>query len=148
MEIYQDNVRIAFHKRDRRRNGYTTMAEHMPSQHRYYAEWNPQRFLGMAEQRGLHVRKLVKEILDASRYPEQAFRACDGVIHLSGKFGHSRLNRACERALKFGAHSYRSVKNILEMGLDQIDEDEPGLAALPGHDNVRGSKYYDGGGEA
>lgn len=145
VEIYQDNVRIAFHKRDYRRNGYTTAPEHMPSHHRHYAEWNPERFLQAAERRGLHVRRLVKMILEASRHPEQAFKTCDGVIHLSRKFGDSRLNRACERALKFGALSYRAVKNILESGLDQVDEEEPGLSVMPNHENIRGGEYYDEG---
>ena len=42
VEIYHDNIRIAFHKRDRKPNGYTTLDEHMPPHHRFYDDWSPQ----------------------------------------------------------------------------------------------------------
>jgi hypothetical protein len=36
------------------------------------------------------------------------------------------------------------VKNILEKGLDRITEDDESIiqAAIPFHENIRGSKYY------
>lgn len=37
VEIYHDNIRIAFHGRNRRRGGYTTIKDHMPSAHKFYA---------------------------------------------------------------------------------------------------------------
>jgi Mu transposase, C-terminal domain len=41
--IYYDNVRVVEHCRDRTPNGYTTLAEHMPASHRWYAEWSADR---------------------------------------------------------------------------------------------------------
>ena len=47
-----DNVRVTQHRRDRTPNGYTTLAEHMPPAHRWYAEWCPEKFLGWAHSMG------------------------------------------------------------------------------------------------
>ena len=41
------------------------------------------------------------------------------MIRLSDKYGRSRLEAACARALSFGAPQYRTVKQILSQGLDQ-----------------------------
>ena len=45
VSIYYDNVRLAEYRRDRRPGGYTTLPDHMPPQHRWYAEWSPERFV-------------------------------------------------------------------------------------------------------
>jgi len=41
LEIYHKSIRIASHQREKER-GYTTLKEHMPSQHRFYAEQSPE----------------------------------------------------------------------------------------------------------
>ena len=45
VSIYYDNVRAAEYPSDRRPGGYTTLPDHMPPQHRWYAEWSPERFV-------------------------------------------------------------------------------------------------------
>jgi len=45
VEDYYQNKRIASHKRDYSLNKYTTDKKHMPSHHKFYAEWSPQRFI-------------------------------------------------------------------------------------------------------
>jgi hypothetical protein len=54
------------------------------------------------------------------------------------------LNKACARALRFGTYSYTRIRNILAQGLEE--EGQPQLqlavAALPEHENLRGSDYY------
>jgi hypothetical protein len=42
-----------------------------------------------------------------------------GILRLEEKYGSRRLNAACKRALNFGDAGYRTIKNILEKGLDQ-----------------------------
>ena len=46
-------------------------------------------------------------------------RAAQGVIGLSKKYGPTRLEAACLRALAFDDPRYRTVKTILKKGLDQ-----------------------------
>ncbi len=45
-------------------------------------------------------------------------RAAQGVLHLRKKYGARRLEAICRRALAFENIRYRTVKNILEKGLE------------------------------
>jgi hypothetical protein len=54
-------------------------------------------------------------------------------LGLRKKYGARRLEAACRRALAFENIRYRTVKNILEKGLDQgpLDERDDGQLELP-----------------
>jgi len=142
VEIYHNNVRIAFHKRVRIRNKYTTISEHMPPNHRYYNDWSPDKMIEWADKKGSFVRELVEKLLEKRTHPEQSYKVCLGVINLSKKYGEGRVDRACKRALDFHYYSYKAVKNILEKGLDKIEELQLVHQKLPDHQNIRGSEYY------
>jgi transposase len=142
VEIYHNNIRIAFHGRDRKRGGYTTIGEHMPSNHQFYAEWSPERIIGWAAKIGEEVKEITAKLLSSRDHPEQAYRACLGIINLAKKYGNSRVNKACARALAYELYKYKAVKNILEKGLDNVEEEPEGSASLPLHDNIRGANYY------
>jgi hypothetical protein len=47
-------------------------------------------------------------------------RAAQGIIGLAKKYGPVRLENACIRTLHFDNVRYKSVKNILSQGLDQL----------------------------
>lgn len=141
VDIYYKNMRIAFHKRDRTVNGYTTIKEHMPAHHRFYAEWNPERFIKWGERIGNSVKIMVEKVLGSREFPEQAYKVCLGILNLSKKYGNQRLNQACKRAVEFNYYSYKAVKNILEKGLDKIKE-ETVVLELPLHNNIRGNQYF------
>jgi len=142
VEIYRNNIRIAFHKRVRTRNKYTTIPEHMPHNHRFYNDWSPEKMIEWAEQKGSFIRELVEKLLEKRTHPEQSYKVCLGVINLSKKYGEGRVDRACKRALDFHYYSYKAVKNILEKGLDKIEELQLAHQKLPEHQNIRGSEYY------
>ena len=142
VEIYHDNLRIAFHRRDRRPHKYTTLSEHMPPHHRFYASWNPQRMIDWGEKIGPDVKEMIKRVLESRQHPEQAFKVCLGIFNLSKKYGEGRLGRACRRALQFHSYSYKAVKNILDKGLDMMEEEAVCPKPLPLHENIRGSMYY------
>jgi hypothetical protein len=58
-------------------------------------------------------------------------RAAQGVVHMAKKFGAVRLEAACQRALSFESPRYRTVKQILEKGLDQsVQADLPALSPV------------------
>lgn len=87
---------------------------------------------------GLH--RAPDELSSAS--PEQAYRACLGVLRLAREVGRTRLEAACARALAINARTYKSVASILKHGLDRPAE-PPAQSTLPfDHANVRGSHYY------
>ena len=62
-----------------------------------------------------------------------------GQIH-----GVARLEAACMRAERLGSCRYRTVKNILAAGLEQLrlEAEVPAVQTTPAHDNIRGPVYY------
>jgi len=140
VEIYYDNLRIAEFQRDRSPGGYTTLPEHMPDQHRFYAEWSPERFIRWAAVVGPDVQAVIQQVLDQAKYPPQGFRSCLGILSLRKIYGAQRLNRACRRALAYRMCSYRRIHNMLKLGLEQ--EQEQPQFSFPSHENLRGSHYY------
>ena len=142
--IYYDNQRVAQHHRDRTPNGYTTTAQHMPADHRFYAEWSKERFQSWARSMGTDVEAFVTRLIDSRPYAPQAFKSCMGVLSLKDSYGAQRLNDACRKALSLGSCSYKRVAAILAQGREQ--EKQPALQfaspGLPEHDNVRGADYF------
>ena len=143
VEIYRKNARIYSHRRSYKRNGYTTMAEHMPPSHRKYKEWSPERIIGWAKKSGDSAGLMVEHILSSRRFPEQAYRACIGIIRLSDHYGHDRLNNACRRALEYKSYSFRAVSNILKRGLDEKKSNVIDIKTRRNnHHNIRGAEYF------
>ncbi len=143
VEIYYKNERIAVHKRDKTRNGYTTKPEHMPESHRAYLErWNPERIIGLAKSKGEEVALLIEKIMTNHKHPEQSYNTCRGIIFLSKTYGNERLNKASKKALYFGRYSYKAVREILINNREDFEEEPDLFECLPEHSNIRGAKYY------
>jgi transposase len=142
--IYYDNQRIAQHRRDLTPNGYTTLPEHMTPEHRWYAGWSRERFMGWARSMGGEVEEVIGKVLDSRPYAPQAFRTCLGILNLHKTYGQEKLAKACRRALSFGSCSYTRISNILAQGLEEERQPQLALRApcLPEHENVRGSGYF------
>jgi transposase len=140
--IYYDNIRIVQHKRIRIPNDYTTLPAHMPPEHRNYAEWSPERFIKWGQSIGDDVAKMIRVVLKSRKHPEQAFKTSMGILNLAKEHGPDRLNKACRRALGFGFHSYRRIKNILDRGLEEEVLTESMELPVFFHENIRGSQYY------
>jgi len=142
VEVFLKGKRIGSHKRDSTKGHHSTQPEHMPESHRKYAEWNPERFIRWAEKSGSATAQMVKHLLSSRRHPEQGYRSSLGLLRLESRYGKERLEAACHRALSFGLHSYKGVKNILEAGLDKVTPEEPVSVTNKSHLNIRGNKYY------
>lgn len=145
IEVFYKGNRVAAHARSNVKGGHTTRKEHMPSQHRVYAEWNPARFIQWAGKIGEATSRLVEKVLSGRTYQEQAFKSCMGIIQLSKSYTPERVEAAAKRALKYKTCSYRSMKTILSGGLDQRPENEEQPCrqlCLPIHQNIRGPEYY------
>ena len=141
VEIYYNYVLIAVHKRDRRPFGYTTNPDHLASTHRYLSEWNPDRFIKWGESIDPSVKAFITGLMDSKSHPEQAYKACQGVLGFERKVGRERLINACRRAIEYENYSYGAIKTILENKYDMITYAEI-TADIPEHENIRGEKYY------
>ena len=143
VEVYYGNVRIAFHLRNKRKNGYTTQKEHMPESHKWQDNWNPEKLIHWARQKGEPVKSVIEKVLSSTRHPEQSYKTCMGILRLGKDYGDLRLNKACERALYYDNCTYRMIKNILSNNMDQVNDGESEiLFMLPDHENIRGNTYY------
>jgi transposase len=143
VEIYHKGERVALHVRSQATGRTSTDALHMPSTHREWAAWTPKRMESWAAGTGPACAAFSARIMEGYPHPELGFRNCLGLMSLGRKHGEDRLEAACARALASGASRYRSVKSILESGLDACPL-QPSKAPPPisDHDNVRGSDYY------
>jgi transposase len=146
LEVFHKGQRVAAHPRSTQKGGQTSLNEHMPSQHRAYAEWNPGRFLQWAAKIGQSTVQLIEQVLAGRRYPEQSFKSCMGILQLGRSYTPERVEAAAQRALKYKTCSYRSMQAILASGLDQRTEAEDPPSGtqltLPLHQNIRGPEYY------
>ncbi len=115
----------------------------MPAAHRAVASWTPARIAAWAAKTGPQTAALCAAIMAARPHPELGYRSCLGVLRLEGKYGPARLEAACARSLAAGGRSYRSVRSILERGLDRLADEPDGAPPAIRHANVRGADYYD-----
>jgi transposase len=142
-EAFHRGERVAAHVRSSVVGGYTTLSEHMPSEHRKYAEWTPSRIIAWTGKAGAATTEVAGKILASKSFPEQGYKACLGLMRLGERHGAERLEAACRRALSFNTCAYRSIKAILARGLDrQAEPEQSQQTALPFHENVRGREYY------
>lgn len=126
VKVYHDLKLVAIHPRLRRPGARSTVDDHLPPEAVAFKTRGPQWCLRQAESVGIDCCRLVRSLLGNGVLDN--LRAAQGVIGLAGRYGAARLESACRRALFFDNVKYRSVKSILEQGLDQ--------AALPDHEEA------------
>ena len=143
VEIYHNQTRIAFHSRSRKPFHYTTLKAHMPVSQTYNSDWSTAYFINWATKIGVNTKEYIQKILLQKQYPEQNYKSCMGILSMATKVPNERLENACKRALLFNAIGYNPIKNILEKGLDKLQEKDKVFYVIPVlHDNIRGADYY------
>lgn len=144
IECFYEGERIAAHPRSNTRYQYSTSAEHMPKNHRAQAEWTPERIKRWAAKTGQHTSLFIEQMILARPFPEQAFRACLGVLRLAGRFGPERLEKACAIGLSAGMTRYKAIETLLKNNMDTVDYRHSTQTSSPvkTHENLRGSDYY------
>jgi transposase len=148
VEIFLAGERIASHRRSlERRGSMVTDPSHRPANHRNQA-WPPERLVAWAASFGPYVARVVELTLARYVNPEQAYRACLGLMRTAQRHGGVRMNAACERALSVGivgGPRRKYIEAILKRGLDREGTPTaptPRTSTLT-HENVRGGDYYD-----
>lgn len=144
IEVFNSGRRVASHAREHGRRRFVTDPGHMPASHRAHLEWTPSRLVAWAGTAGPSTAALGGRLLESRPHPEQAYRACLGLMNLTKRYDNQRVDAACQRALAVGAVSYSSVKSILAANLDRLPAPDPGATPPPPpvHDNLRGADYW------
>jgi transposase len=145
IEIFYKGKCIASHARSYEKHRHTTCKEHMPKHHQLYAEWTPERMIRWASKTGMATAILVERIMASRAHPQQGFRSCLGILSLSKRYGHERLESACQRAIDIGASTYKSIESILKNGLDKksLPQKNNTLSLPANHEYVRGREYFE-----
>lgn len=141
VELYLQYELVATHKRIRSPHNYTTDPAHMPAQHLYVMEWSPTFFIEKAKAIDPVVEYYISQVIAKKQHPEQAYKACQGILSFARRVGNLRLIKACKRANEIGYYNYKIIEDILKNNLDRYDED-PQPTHMPVHDNIRGGNYY------
>ena len=144
IEVYLNNERVALHRRSGQHSCYHTNPEHMPSNHQHVASqrgFTKEDFLLKAEKIGPSTLAAIHRVLQSSFYPEQNYKACNGVLMLAKKYGSDRMEATCSRVLQGSRVNYTLIRNILVNGMDKI-QDVPSTQTTIFHENIRGSQHY------
>jgi hypothetical protein len=116
VEIHWDYRLIKTHPRGQKGRRITDWNDYPPEKSSFFRR-TPEWYRHKAGRIGPSTLEAVESLLQ-----EHAFhhlRQCQGILRLEEKYGTARLEQACTRANAFGDPGYRTVKTILERGLDQ-----------------------------
>jgi transposase len=120
VQVYHEGQLVALHARAERPGTFRTLKEHYPLEKVSHLEKTPQWCLHRARDVGPACLDFVTLLL-GDRVTDRLAGA-QGVLRLGERFGESRLEAACARAVQHDAISWRSILSILEKGLDQAPQ--------------------------
>lgn len=141
VRIYENYTLITKHKRIRSRGTYSTEHEHRSPEHQFVMEWSQEFFLEKAKAIDTVVEDYIRGVMAKKKYPEQAYKSCNGILTFAKRVGSDRLIKACKRAGAVGHYNYGAIEEILTNNIDKY-EDEPEAILMPAHENIRGGNYY------
>jgi transposase len=143
IEIFHHGQRVAVHQRRYggvKRHGSKT--EHMPSSHRHYAEWTPERFQRWGRNIGPQTEGLITAILARRAHPEQGFRSCMGVLRLYRSLDPAYAELVSAHAVEIGAFSYKDIASIIANRMANAAPAAANDDAVIDHGNLRGPGYF------
>lgn len=141
IELFHRGKRVAAHQRRYAGRRHGTHLDHMPSAHRRYADWSPERFQRWGADIGPNTEGLIIAILANRPHPEQGFRTCLGVLRLYRDLEKTRAESVSARAVAVGALNYKSVASIISHKLD-LEPSSASDSSVLSHANVRGRTYF------
>ena len=143
--IYHLGQQVALHFRSHRLGEATTNPNHRPASHQAYASQTLEHHLKWADIIGKNATQLVKaQFHGRADFSIVGRKACDNLKLLASSYGADRFEGACQRALDIKSPTVKSVKSILQCGLESTAEPKP-VVVIPSHSNVRGADYFNDG---
>ena len=104
VEAYFKGKRVASHARTSGNRQHSTHREHMPPNHRFRADWTPERIRRQAAQIGSNAEAYVEAVMRERKHPEQGYRTCLGV-------SYPRHGRTCDHPPQ---HPWRRILPLKE----------------------------------
>jgi transposase len=141
VEVFHRGQRVAAHERRHGGCRHGTDPDHMPSAHRRYADWTPERFRRWARAIGPETEGLVIAVLHHRPHPEQGFRTCLGVLRLFRGLDPARVEAVSARAVAVGALTYKGIASILANNLQRAPRSSVSAPVID-HPNLRGPRYF------
>lgn len=123
--------------------------EHMPQNHKKYLNHNSDEFRTWAAQIGNKTTEVIEYFLTSGTQPEEGYKACSSLTKLSDRYGHERLESACERLLYYTSEpTVRNISTILKNGQDKLSVSEDETTNKPSQSGgiSRGPGYFRRGG--
>ena len=142
VEVFHRGQRVAVHQRRYMGRKHGTDADHMPSSHRHYAEWTPDRFRRWAGKIGPNTEGLISAVLASRKHPEQGFRTCLGILRSYRGLDAGRVEAVSARAVELGVLNCKGVAALLARKPDDATANNDPSATLFEHANLRGPGYY------
>jgi transposase len=142
VEVFYRGQRVAVHQRRYMGRKHGTDPDHMPSSHRFLAEWTPDRFRRWAGKIGPNTEALISAVLASRRHPEQGFRTCLGILRSYRGLDTARVEAVSARALELGVLNSKGVAALLARKPDDATTKNDPPATLFDHANLRGPGYY------
>ena len=142
VEIFHRGQRVGAHQRRTMGRKHGTDPDHMPSAHRRYAEWTPDRFRRWAGKIGPNTEGLISAVLASRPHPEQGFRTCLGILRSYRGLDPARLEAVSARAVELGVLNCKGVASLLARKPESTAAKDSSPATLLDHANLRGRGYY------
>jgi transposase len=125
VQIFEGQTLLVTHLRAQHKGQWRTDANHYPQKLSRYLRQTPDRCRRHASRIGPATAQVVEKLLGEK--PLYRLSSVQSILNLEKQHGRQRLEAACARALYFGDHRYRRIKDILNAGLDR----EPLPNAVP-----------------
>jgi len=129
IELYADHALIATHPRAALPGHRETNLAHLPIVKADALTLTAERCREQAALIGPATQQAVEQLL--MERPLDRLRTVRTVLRLAEAYTPSRLERACARALRFDTATYRSLKQILQQGLDAAEPESQAVIAVP-----------------
>ena len=142
VEVFHRGQRVAVHQRRYMGRKHGTDPDHMPSSHRHYAEWTPDRFRRWAGKIGPNTEGLISAVLASRKHPEQGFRTCLGILRSYRGLDAARVEAVSARAVELGVLNCKGVAALLARKPEEATANNDPPATLFDHANLRGPRYY------
>ena len=140
LRVYFENELIKVHPLAKRKGSWQTDQRDYPEKARAYLSFTPNKLRQAAKEVGENTFKLIDTILKEDTM--RNLRKCQGILRLKQKYGTERLEAAAKRALFYENFNYRSIKGILEKGLDKEGNPTPFYPPSDCRGFLRKANYY------